>query len=159
MLLLKVVARIVLLAAVAAAVFGVYLVKRVDFGSFRDGIEEGIEKRLAAEVREIGGIRRDEGALELGRVVIAGGEESFFDEAWLRAVRTKMGMVAGVLTPWDGEVISIDVLAIKLRAGAESDGLGRRIYERVLAPEEGFQFSRIEVANATVTWGYSAGRT
>ncbi|NIP98584.1 MAG: hypothetical protein GWO24_36305, partial [Akkermansiaceae bacterium] len=73
-----------------------------------------------------------------------GGERSFFGKASLRRVRVKMGLLDGVVTPWDGDTVQIDSLEMDLRSGAESEDDGREMFGPLFRQPSGFRFARVE---------------
>ncbi len=154
-LLLRVLWRLGLVGLLVLACGWVYVLKRPDFEAFREEIEAGLVSGLGVEVEAVKGVSRKEGNLEIGQIVMEGGEDSFFEEARVRGLRTKMGLLDGLSGTWDGMAVSMEMLSIEVRAGAESDVLGRRIFERLLAPGGGFEFAKIEAEAANISWGYS----
>ncbi len=151
----RMVFRLVVLAAVAALFFWVYLMKRADLGWFQAELNERITLALGVDEATAGGIERTRGHLEISKMELVGGEESFFDQAHIRGLRTKMGLLDGVLVVWNGGAISIEELHLELRAGSESDDLGAKMFQGIFQESERFKFSRVEVDHATIRWGYS----
>ena len=144
-----------LVAVVVLFGFWFYLAKRVDYGGFRDGLGEGITQVLGAREVEMSGVERERGFLNLNQMSIEGGEESFFYAAEMRGVRTQMGLLDGVLTPWAVNELTMKELRVKVKSGAESDEAAATAFASVFNSAKGFQFSSLKVEKATVFWGYS----
>ena len=147
--------RLGIVAVLAALVFWVYLVKRIDFSGFRTKLNDGIVMGLGADAGSLGNINRERGFIEIAKLDLSGGEQSFFDTARVRGIRTKMGLLDGVLAPWNGEQVQISELVIDIRAGTEDDAVGSAIYKRLFRRSDRFSFSQVEVKDATIRWGYS----
>lgn len=71
-----------------------------------------------------------------------------------------MGLLAGVVNKWRGESIEIERLEMAIKSGSdEPDGAGA--FEAIFQQGDDFSFERVEVADASLSWGYSeltAGR-
>lgn len=147
--------RLLLLVLVAAIAFWIYLVKRVDLTWFQEDLKAGIVKNLGASEGKTGSIQRSRGQLQIGKIDLVGGDDSFFTSASMRGIRTRMGLFDGVVGGWNGETVQIDQLTAELKAGEEQDEQGTRIFQRLFRRVSTFQFSQIEINTANLSWGYS----
>jgi hypothetical protein len=150
----RMVMRLSMVLGLGVVIFWGYLVKRVDFVSFQDELNVRVAEALHAD-STAGGIERSGGHLEINKMELVGSDEAFFDQAEIRGLRTKMGLLDGILTEWDGETISIEKLDITIKAGSEDDEAGSKIFQRLFEQSSEFKFSRMELGEATIRWGYS----
>ena len=153
--LMRLVFRLALLVLLLLLGFWLFLVMRVDFGWFRDDLGENISGALRADSVMVGSVKRERGEVVLPKVSLEGGEQSFFYDAELRDVRTRMGLLDGVMRDWDGEVIFIRDLVLSLKSGADTDERASAAYEALFRKPGKFSFKTIEVETATLNWGYS----
>lgn len=147
--------RLFIFGVIVAIGFWVYLVKRVDLAWFQTDLKAGIVKNLGATEGKTGSILRSRGQLEIGKIDLVGGDDSFFTTASMRGIRTRMGLFDGVIGGWNGETIQVDQLTAELKAGEEQNELGTRIFQRLFRRVSTFQFSQIEINTANLSWGYS----
>jgi hypothetical protein len=153
---MRLVVRGILLLMVLGVVGWILMAKRVQFGWFRDQLGEGISTVLGADSAEVGGVGRERGQLTIAKIVLEGGEESFFYNAEMSGVRTTMGLTDGMLTPWDGGRVWIKELHTKVKSGADTDEAAAKAFQSIFRGSDRFQFRVVDVEDATVTWGYSA---
>ncbi len=145
-------AAIVLL--IGLTLFYAYLLRRPFAPSFGEGIRVAIEEGLNAESAEIGPTARKEGILELSSLEMVGSEGTFFDSLSARNIKTRMRVTAGILGVWRGDSVNVERLAMKVKSGSETldaDGVFGVIFRSV----ERFDFDRVEIEDASITWGYS----
>ena len=147
--------RLGLLMVLLTVGFWIYLSKRVDMGGFRDGLGESLSVSLGADSVEIGGVSRVRGFLQLAKLNLEGGQESFFDLAEMRGARTRMGLMDGVLKSWSGGSVEIKELRVKVKSGAESDADASDAFLSLFKNSDRFQFDSLSAEKATVIWGYS----
>ena len=132
-----------------------YLAKRVDSGGFRNDLGEKISLSLGANSAVVGSVTRERGHMNLKRVSLAGGESSFFYDAEIRDLRTRMGLLDGVVNEWNGESVTMKSLTISLRGGAETDEAASAAYQSLFVKPAEFKFDVIDIEDATLKWGYS----
>lgn len=160
--------RLALVLVVVALGFWWYLNKRVHSASFSEGISTGLTAGFGADELELGGVTRERGYLRISSLKASGGEASFFKPTdvetdddvpvpglFAKGISTKMGLLDGVVTDWDGESVDVEEMTIELRSGAESAEDGAGLFDKLFAQSETFRFSRLDVADATIRWGYS----
>jgi len=153
--------RIMILFLVACLIFLFYLISRPSSDLFNARVEEALEDAMGGVMTvPLGPTTRKDGYLELSSLDMEGGEDSFFDQVRLRNAKTRMGLLAGIGADWDGEEVVIESLDLSVKSGSE-DADGARIYQAIFNKGEKFSFDRVEVLNASLSWGYSevtAGR-
>lgn len=152
---MRLLTRLSILMAVLLVGFWIFLAKRVDFGWFRKDLGEKISMALGADSAVVGSVERERGYASLQRVSLEGGERSFFYDAEIRQLRTRMGLLDGVMRGWNGESVTIKELELSLKSGADSDEAAAAAYGSLFKNAENFDFEVIEVEKATITWGYS----
>lgn len=133
----------------------IYLGQRIELDSFRDGLSAGMAAGLKADSVEISRVERKGGELMMGQVLIEGSEDSFFDAAELRQVRTSMDLTDGLWGSWEGANVSMMEMRAKLKSGADDDAGAARAFASLFDEAKGFQFNSLIVEEATVFWGYS----
>ncbi len=159
--------RLMVLLLVGCLIFLFYLIGRPSSEVFRVQISGALEDAMGAEMIEpLGPVTREDGYLELSSLDMKGGEDSFFDQVRLRNAKIRMGLLAGwraslrwpipleMVADWDGEEVIIESLVLSVRAGSD-DADGARIYQALFNKSEKFSFDRVEVQNASLSWGYS----
>jgi hypothetical protein len=146
---------------VAAAGFGVYLVKRVDSEGFIDSLNSGLAKGLSASEAEVVDLRRSQGDAQVHRVVVEGDERSFFRSLDAGNVRFKMPLLAGINGTWKAGTLQAKWMELNVKAGADSEAQAKELGDSLFRDWPGFDFSSVEVDEASFRWGYSqraAGR-
>ena len=147
--------RVALVFLVILVLFYAYLLRRPFAPSFGEEIRVAIEEGLNAKSSEIGPTGRKEGKLELSSLEMVGSEGSFFDLFSARNIKTRMRILAGTLGSWRGGSVDVERLSMKVKSGSEAlDAHG--VFGVIFRPAEGFKFDRVEVDDASITWGYSA---
>lgn len=146
--------RVLLVVALAAAGFGVYLVKRVKSAGFHAEFRQGIEEAFHAQEAKVVDFKRVAGEAMIRRLGMVGSEESFFQSFEAGNLRFKMGLLAGLQPEWEAGVIEGNWLDVELKAGAESEASGVDAAESFFADRAGFRVRGVEFSNAKVSWGY-----
>ena len=146
--------RVAFLVLVLLVLFYAYLLRRPYAPSFGEEIRIAIEQGLNAKSAEIGPTGRKEGKLELSSLEMVGSESAFFDQFSARNIKTRMRILAGTLGSWRGDSVSVESLSMKVKSGSEAlDADG--VFGVIFRPAEKFNFDRVEVEDASITWGYS----
>ncbi|MCW1883640.1 hypothetical protein OKA04_02800 [Luteolibacter flavescens] len=140
---------------VASAIFGVWLVKRVKSESFVESLGGGLRDGLSASEAKIVNYHRSSGEAVIQRVTVEGGENSFFHSLDAGNVRFKMPLLAGMSGPWQAGTLQAKVMELKVKAGADSPEQAKKFGEVIFRDWPGFEFSSVEVDEASVSWGYS----
>ncbi len=146
---------------VAAAGFGVYLVKRVDSKGFVESLDRGIAKGLSATEAKVVELQRTQGDAQIRRVGVEGGEDSFFRSLDAGNIRFKMPLLAGMSGGWKAGTLQAKWMELDVKAGADSVEQAKVLGDALFRSWDGFDFSSVEVDEATFRWGYSqrtAGR-
>ena len=157
--------RVMILLLVGGLIFLFYLIRRPSSELFNARVSEALEDATGATHKSLdvhnkwietplGLISRKAGYLELTSLDMKGGEDSFFDWVRLRNAKTRMGFLAGMVTDWDGEEVVIGSLNLSVKSGSE-DADGAAIYQTLFNKGEKFIFDRVEVQDASLSWGYS----
>jgi hypothetical protein len=140
---------------VAAGGFGLYLVKRVDSEAFLKSLDAGIAKGLSAKDAQVDDFARIQGVAHIRRMAAEGGEGSIFRDFHAGNIRFKMGLLAGMSGRWDAGTLQAKWMSIDLKAGADSPEQSALLGDALLREWPGFEFSSIEVDEASLRWGYS----
>ena len=148
--------RMLVFLIIGAVGIGVYLLKRTDTGPFSRALRGDLKTGLAASALEMRGNKRTQGQLEINRLAVEGGPETFFTTIGARSIRCKMGLLDGLVDIWKPGVISIARLEMELRAGADDSESAGKMAQSVFRKSTVFDAQAFEVADATVRWGYSA---
>lgn len=147
--------RLLIFLLVVAVGCWVYLMKRPDTKQFRAGLQRGFKAGLSADEFEASRIQAGRGRLEIGRIGAVGGNDTFFSSLQARNLRCKLGLTDGLLGVWDAGVITMARLEVDLRAGAVDDESAAKIGEVLFRRSDKVEFGFVEVADATIRWGYS----
>ena len=148
--------RLLFLLLIAVLVLSIYLANRADYKWFLQDLDESISLALGAESAKVTAVDRKRGHLNLRRVTLVGGEDSFFYDAEIRGLRTRMGFLDGLGGQWDGDLVIMESLDLSLKSGAESDEEATQAFQALFKIPENFNFQSIEVKSATIRWGYTA---
>lgn len=133
----------------------VYLVKRADSEKFAEDIRSGLQSSLAAGELEMRGVQRVQGQLDISRLAAEGGESTFYDSMEARNIRMRMDLIDGLVGVWNPGNIFIAKLEADLKAGTDDDKLANELGKVIFSKSPTFNISSIEIANATLHWGYS----
>jgi hypothetical protein len=133
----------------------IYLLKRPDSAHFGAQFNEKLESALSAKELEIRGLQHVQGQLEIGRLAVQGGEETFFDSMEARNIRLKMSLFDGLVGKWQPGVISMAKMEIDLRAGADNPEAASKLAQAVFRRSVDFEANAFEIADVSVFWGYS----
>lgn len=153
--------KVLIALLVAAAGFGIYLVKRVDSDGFLRSLDSGLAKGLSASEAKVVELRRTQGDAQIRRVGVEGGDDSFFRSLDAGNLRFKMPLMAGISGTWKAGTLQAKWLEMEVKAGADSAEQAKRLGDSLFRDWPGFDFSSVEVDEASVRWGYSqraAGR-
>lgn len=153
--------KILIALLVAVAGFGIYLVKRVDSGSFIQSLDGGLAKGLSASEAKVLELHRTQGDAQIRRVGVEGGKNSFFRSLDAGNIRFKMPLLAGISGTWQAGTLQAKRLDMEVKAGADSAEQAKLLGDALFRDWEGFDFSSVEVDEASIRWGYSqrtAGR-
>ncbi len=148
--------RVLIVAAVAAVVAGIYLTKRTGGEAFVKKVEEEMAQGLSAEEVTVLHFGRSRNEAAIKRLGVVGGDASFFHSLDAEQIRFRMGLFDGMVGTWQGGALKAKSLKAVLRAGADNaeqlEAMGRAFHRDW--PD--FSFSSIESERTDVSWGYSA---
>lgn len=147
--------RLSILLAVGAVLLYGYLMRKPFSPSFGESLQLAVQEGLGAESVEMGPTGRKEGQLDLSSLEMEGSEGAFFDRLRARNIKTRMRILSGTAGVWRGEVVSAEQLDVKVKSGSERLD-SEKVYGAIFHEGEGFTFDRVEVEDATISWGYSA---
>jgi hypothetical protein len=147
--------KILIALLVAAAGFGIYLVKRVDSASFIQSLDGDLAKGLSASEAKVLELHRSQGDAQIRRVGVEGGANSFFRSLDAGNIRFKMPLMAGISGTWRAGTLQAKRLDLEVKAGADSAEQAKSLGDALFRDWEGFDFSSVEVDEASIRWGYS----
>lgn len=147
--------RLLIFLLLVAAGCWVYLVKRTESKHFLDGITDSLKTGLTASDIELKGFSRSQGEVGITRLALQGGNETFYSSLEARNIRCRMGLLDGISGQWDTGMISVARLEMDLRAGADDADSARQLAEALFRNYRDIQVSSMEVADASIRWGYS----
>ncbi len=147
--------RLLVFAIIVSIIFWIYLVRRQSSGSYTDAIRSSIQESLSASESQMTGYNNQRGARNINRLVLQGGEETFFDTLEVRNIRYRKDLIDELRSEWDPGNIAITKLDIELRAGADDAEMSQNISEALFKKIPNVNLGNFEVADATVRWGYS----
>jgi len=138
---------------VAVAGFGIYLVKRVDSGSFVQSLDESLAKGLSASEARVVELRRTQGDALIHRVGVEGSDTSFFHSLDAGNIRFKMPILAGISGLWKAGTLQAKRLEMEVKAGADSAEQAKAIGNALFRDWDNFNFSSVEVDETSIHWG------
>ncbi|MFZ9937400.1 MAG: hypothetical protein ACO3JG_10145 [Luteolibacter sp.] len=147
--------RVLVFLLVVALGLGLFLIKRMDSQKFVESLGANLESALAADDLEVRGVQHFQGQLEITRLAAEGGDSTFFDSFEARNIRLKMNLVDGLVGVWNTGNIAIARLEADLRAGTDDEASAAELAKVVFAKSRKVDVNSIEIADATLRWGYS----
>ena len=150
--------KILIALLVAAAVFGMWLIKRPDSKNFIASLNESFAKGLSASEAQIEDIHRTQGDAQIRRIVAEGGEASFFRSLDAGNIRFKMPLLAGISGTWRAGTLQAKWMEMEVKSGADSPAQAKMLGDALFHDWEGFDFSSVEVDEASIRWGDSTIR-
>lgn len=151
--------RITLRLAIFLLIFAIgswiYLLKRTDSKQFQESLQSNLRQSLAVQELAMHATR-SQSQLEISRLGAEGGPDTFFSTLEARNVRCRMSLTDGLFGTWDPGIISISRLDVDLRAGADDAEAANRMAHVIFSHPEEALIRTIDVASASLRWGYSA---
>jgi len=147
--------RALLFLLILAVGSGIYLVKRTDSVSFKDGLKNKLQSTLGASDLEMRGTKQTQGRLEISRLAAEGKSSTFFSSLEAKSICCQMGLLDGLVGVWKPGAISIARLDMDLRAGADDTETAAKLAATLFDKSPKVQIHTFEVPDATVRWGYS----
>jgi hypothetical protein len=147
--------RVMVFLLLVVAGLWIYLVKRTEYGRFKEGFNDSIKTGLSASAIELRGFSRSQGELGISRVALQGDNRTFFTTLEARNIRCRMGMLDGLTGKWDTGIVSVSRLEMDLRAGADDAESARLLSEALFKKSNKVEIGTMEVADASLRWGYS----
>lgn len=153
--LLRMATRVLMFLLVVAIGGWVYLIKVSGTTKFKDGFKDSLKQGLSASEIELTGFSRSHGQLGISRLACQGGNETFFTSLEARNIRGKMGLLDGFSGKWDTGTISISMLDLELRAGADDPESAQMLAKAIFDRSPRVVTNTLEIADANLRWGYS----
>ncbi len=147
--------RLLIVLALAGVGLWIFLVKRTESARFNVAFQSELKSGLSATELEMRGFSRSQGQMEVSRLAVQGGNETFFNSLEARTIRCKMGLVDGLIGVWKPGTVSILKLDVDLRAGADGEESARKFAEALFGKRAGVEINALEVADVNLSWGYS----
>ncbi len=153
--LLKLVSRLLIFLMLVAAGGWVYLFKLTGTKKFNEGFKTSLQQGFSASEVELSGFSRARGLLGINRLTLQGGNQTFFSSLEAKNIRCKMGLLDGLSGIWNTGTVSISVLDMELRAGADDPESAQSFSKALFEKSPKVRINTLEVADATLRWGYS----
>lgn len=153
--LLKLASRVLIFLLVVAVGGWVYLFKLTGTKKFNDGFKTSLQQGFSASEVELKGFSRSQGQLGINRLTVQGGNQTFFTSLEAKNIRCKMGLLDGISGIWETGTVSISLLDMELRAGADDPESAQAISKALFEKSSKVVINTLEVADATLRWGYS----
>lgn len=152
---LKLFIRITVFAIIIGLGFWFFLIKQVGMENFQAKVRDSMKGRLGAEELQVRGFVREQGKLNIRRMAVIGGDDTFFTGFELRNLRCRMGLLDGFSKVWDPGQVTISRMDLGLRAGADSEESSKAISKVFFQDTGRLALNSIEVADMSLRWGYS----
>lgn len=153
--LLRMASRMLIFLLLVAVGVWVYLVKRTDSARFQETLRSDLKSGLSASDLQVRGFSRLQGKMEISRLAVEGGDDTFFTSLEARNIRCKMGLLDGLVGVWQPGIISISRVEVDLRAGTDDEESARKLSESIFRKSTRVDTGAFEVSDATFRWGYS----
>lgn len=153
--LLRLAAKMMIFFFLVAVGIGVFLVKRTESKRFNEGLKGALQVGLSASETEMRGFSRVQGQLGIMRLACQGGADTFYTTLEARDIRCKMNFIDGLVGQWDPGTVAVSKLDIELRAGTDDAESAHKIPEALYRNPEKVRLKTLEVADATLRWGFS----
>lgn len=151
--------RLLVFLLLVAAGLWFYLIKRTESEAFREGLAESLKAGVTASDVELIGFSRNQGEMLISSLALQGGNNTFFSALDARNIRCRMGLLDGLGTSvsgeWDTGVVSVGLLEMDLRAGADDAESAKQLSEVIFRDYRNTRVSSLEIADASIRWGYS----
>lgn len=132
-----------------------FLIKQTGMENFQSKVRASLKEKLGAEEIQMRGFSREQGKLNINRMAMSGGDDTFFTGLELRNLRCRMGLLDGYSKEWDPGQITISRMELGLRAGADSEQSSKAIAKVLFQDTGRLALNSIEVADMSLRWGYS----
>jgi len=152
---LRLLFRIFLFLLVVGLGCGVYLVKRTDMKNFPKQLAATIGSKLDASEAKVEGFQRVQGRFNMRRLKLTGGPNAYYSYVSVNNVVCDMDLLDGLIGTWKPGPVAVSRLDAEIRAGAEDAAEATRHAESFLRTFPSFDVSTVEIADATLRWGYS----
>ena len=153
--LLKLASRVLIFLLVVAAGGWVYLFKLTGTKKFNEGFKTSLQQGFAASEVELKGFSRSRGLLGINRLTLQGGNQTFFTSLEAKNIRCKMGLLNGIAGIWNTGTVSISLLDMELRAGADDPESAHAFAKAIFEKSPKVVLNTLEVADTNLRWGYS----
>jgi hypothetical protein len=147
--------RVLVFLVIVAGGTGYYFFKRTGKQVFLDELTAASCKALGAEEAKIDGFRRVQGEMRINRFGAVGSQDSFFKTLDVGTIHCTMGLMDGMTGKWDAGPVSARTCLLEVKAGADDAETTRRAADALFRTYPKFSFPSIEIAEASVRWGYS----
>jgi hypothetical protein len=153
--LLRLFMRISVFVIVVGIGIGVFLVRQTGTQKFQADVRTSLQEKLGAEEIQVRGFAKEQGKLNISRMAVSGGENTFFTGMKLMNLKCRMGLLDGFSKVWDPGQVTISRMDLALRAGADSEASSKAIAKVLFQDTGRLALSSIEVADMSLRWGYS----
>lgn len=157
--LIRTVLSFLLIAILAAVCYTGFLVWKATGKDLPNEIADGLAEGLKVESVTALGFERDSSTGAFREIVAEGDEDSFFNALHAYKVSVPMKLTDGLFSTWDAETIRINTLTADVKAGALDDELSAEIWSSLFFERPSFRFKRVEILNASLSWGYVSSAT
>ena len=152
---LKLFSRIAIFALIVGVGVWIYLVKQAGTENFQTKVKSSLQEKFGAEEIVMKGFKKQQGKLNISRMAMIGGDDTFFTGLELRALTCRMGLLDGISKEWDPGQITISRMELGLRAGADSDEAAESISKILFKDTGRLAVNSVVVADMSIRWGFS----
>lgn len=153
--LMKLITRVLVVCAIVAAGFSIYLFKKPQSESYKEDVTASLENRLHAAELQVKGLKEERGEFQIQRLAMIGGKRTFFNDLEISNLRCQRSMADFFRKTWDPGVIEISQANLGLKAGADSEDDATAIRETFFPEFPDILIHTIKVADMSLRWGYS----
>ena len=152
---LRLSARLLVFLFIAVIGLWVYMLRKQKSPEYADGMRLAMQGSLSATDSKMTGYTDSRGNRGINHLVFQGGEKTFFTTLEARNIRFQKGFIDEFKKTWDPGTVAISRLELEIHAGADDATMAQNISTALFRQIPSVKLEAIEVAEATLRWGYS----
>lgn len=153
--LVKLLLLVAIVGLLVAAVTVAYLYRQLESDAFGVAVKEELADKFRSDEVKVRGIKRDGSKAFIKGLDFIGSEAACFDKAKVRGISFNTDLLSPIPRGGNLGVISCKKLNMHLKLGGDDDQQAKAVYEAFFVDYNGLTFDRLDVADASFSWGDS----